>query len=110
MTVIKEEFNCEIDGDKFTIGTSTREIQFKLDWNTAMMILDQIVPLLTPPFIQKEGMHEEIDGQIFMMEFTMNSNDLWVMDMRYGSDQLYKELTRLELGNIAHLMQGYFKS
>lgn len=110
MTAMTEGFNCGIDGDQFTIGTPSHEIKFRLDWTAATMILDQIVPLLTPPFIQKEGMYEEIDGQRFMMEFAMNSNDRWAMDMRYGSDQLYKELTKSELGNIARLMQGYLKS
>ena len=93
MTAMKEEFNCEIDGDKFTIGTSTHEIQFRLDWTAAMMMINQIGALLVPPYIQKEGLCDEIDGKRFMMEFAMNSNDRWAMDMRYGSDQLYKELT-----------------
>ncbi len=102
--------NCTIDGDKFTIGTSTREIQFKLDWTAAMMMLDQIGALLVPPYIQKEGLCDEIDGQKFMMEFEMTSNDYWAMDMHYGSDRLYAELTKSELGNIARLLQSYLKS
>ena len=59
---------------------------------------------------QKEGIYEEIDGQRFMMEFAMTSNDYWAMDMRYGSDKLYAELTQSQLGNIARLLQSYLKS
>jgi len=110
MTPVTKGFNCKIDGDKFTIGTLTREIQFRLDWAVATMMLDQIGALLVPPFIQKEGLCDEIDGQKFMMEFAMTSNDYWAMDMHYGNDRLYTELTKSELGNIARLLQSYLKS
>ena len=110
ITPATEGFNYKIDRDKFTIGTSTREIQFKITWDIATMMFDQIRSLLVPPYIQKEGIYEEIDGQRFMMEFAMTSNDYWAMDMRYGSDKLYAELTQSQLGNIARLLQSYLKS
>lgn len=110
VTPATEGFECKIDGDKFIIGTPSHEIKFKITWGIATMMFDQIRSLLVPPYIQKEGMYEEIDGQRFMMEFVMTSNDYWAMDMRYGSDQLYAELTQSQLGNIARLLQSYLDS
>jgi hypothetical protein len=59
------------------------------------------------PWRLEEEMVEFIDGKALTMGFVLNSDDHWVMDLRYGNIGFYAALTRKELERFSEVFGTY---
>jgi hypothetical protein len=106
----RKNIDLSIENEQFKLETPNTSMQFKLEWFVAGEMINQLRALMVPPFIQKETMAQDIDGTTLMLDFVMNSNDHWVMDLSYGNDKFYAELSRNDLGRIAYVLDSYLNS
>lgn len=106
----RKNIDFSIEDEQFKLETPATLIKFKLDWFIAGEMINQLRALMVPPYIQEEGMVEEVDGKTLLLEFVMNNNDHWVMELKYGDEQFYAELSRDDLGRIAYVLDDYLRS
>ncbi|MDA0525415.1 hypothetical protein [Methanococcoides alaskense] len=100
----------KIEDEIFSLTTPHSDIQFGISWGLAVKMIQQFGTILSPPFIQIQGLAETVDGKLLMMDFAMSRNDLWVMDLSHGDNKFYAEMSKNDFGRIAYVLDTYLNS
>ncbi|WP_370575876.1 hypothetical protein [Methanomethylovorans sp.] len=107
LDVERKDIDLGIQDNRFVLKTNGRELQFVVDQDIACKMLMQIRAVMQKPWMPDEEMVEFIEGKALNMGFVLNSDDHWVMDLRYGSAGFHAALTRKELERFSEVLGGY---
>ncbi len=110
LDIERKDIEMDIRDNQFRLEAPGKTIQFEIGWGIAVGMIQQLGAILTPPFIQKESLVENVDGKNLMMDFVLTGNDNWAMDLSHGDDRFYAELSRNDLGRIAYVLDSYLNS
>jgi hypothetical protein len=61
------------------------------------------------PWMPEEEMVENIDGKAMTMGFVLNSDDHWVLDLRFGDSAFYAAMSLRDLGRFSQVLGEYFE-
>lgn len=105
----EKDIEIKIDNDKFILETPDCKIQFEIGFSLAMKMIDQLKSIVTPPYIPKQ-LAENIDGKTLIIGFTLSSNDYWRINLQYGSDNFYAELTKNDINRMGTVLDDYLNT
>lgn len=107
LDIEKKNIELRIDTDQFILETPDCKIQFEICFSIAYQMLGQLRAVVTPPNIPKQSLGEEINGKTLIMGLVLGQNDHWIINLQYGNDNFYAELTLNDIYKIGTVLDRY---
>lgn len=107
LDIENKNIEIRIDTDQFILETPDCKIQFEICFSIAYQMLGQLRAVVTPPNIPKQSLGEEINGKTLIMGLILGQNDHWIINLQYGNDNFYAELTLNDIYKIGTVLDRY---
>jgi len=109
LSVERKDIEVKIDKDEFILETSNCKMQFEIGFPLAMKMLDQLKAIATQPYLPK-GLAETVNGKTLIIDYVLSSGDYWRVNLQYGDDNFYAELTKSDVNRIGTVLNDYLNT
>jgi hypothetical protein len=110
LDVERKDIELDIQKDMFVLETKGCEMQFDINKDIASRMVLQLRAIMQKPWRPEEKMVEHIDGKLLTMDFVLNSDNHWVMNLNFANEWFYAALTRKELERFSQVLGEYLES